>query len=74
MTAEERPGTELAPEGQVWVCFACGKTSRTHFGFDEHNKNVADAGWDGSCMLNSELIPEADILERTADGRVRRVV
>lgn len=34
MTTERSEGTELAPEGKLWVCLACGKTSKTRYGFD----------------------------------------
>ena len=62
-------GTALAPAGQVWVCTACGKTSRTNFGFVDdgtqrgchlacNRSRVADPGWDESCMLNAVLCYE----------------
>jgi hypothetical protein len=45
-----------APEGQIWVCCACGKTSEWKYGFDNNNKDcVKSHGWDESCMLNSVL-------------------
>lgn len=63
----EREGTKLAPEGKVWRCAACGKQSRTRYGFVDGNgtrgsdylpdgTRVADQGWDASCMLNAVLI------------------
>lgn len=52
---QEKEGTEPVPEDLVWVCAACGKTSRTRFGFDKDNKRVCSGGWDESCMLNSVL-------------------
>jgi hypothetical protein len=48
-------GTVEAPDNMVWVCGACGKTSRTRYGFDKQNKNVCDRGWDASCMCNAVL-------------------
>lgn len=48
-------GTLEAPDNMVWVCGACGKTSRTRYGFDADNKNVCDRGWDASCMANAVL-------------------
>ncbi len=45
----ELEGTTPAPEGQVYVCGACGKTSTTRYGLDAKN------GWDESCMLNAVL-------------------
>ena len=53
---ETNDGTTPAPEGQVWICGACGKKSRTMYGFDAENKSTAiDRGWDESCMLNAVL-------------------
>jgi hypothetical protein len=47
---------EKAPEGQVWVCCACGKTSEWRYGFDDNDKVcVRSCGWDESCMMNSAL-------------------
>ena len=66
-------GTKLAPEGYIWVCMACGKTSKTHYGFDENRNTVSMRGWDESCMLNSEMTPEELIIERDPDGRVTRL-
>jgi hypothetical protein len=62
-------GTELAPPGQVWICGACGKRSRTRCGFVDNGtprggdflpdgSRVADSGWDESCMLHAVLISE----------------
>jgi hypothetical protein len=48
-------GTVFAPPGQIWVCGACGKTSRTRYGFDDQNQNCATPGWDESCMMNAVL-------------------
>lgn len=48
-------GTDPAPMGYIFVCLACGKTSPTRYGFDGHNRNVAQHGWDESCMLNAQL-------------------
>jgi hypothetical protein len=66
-------GTALAPEGHIWVCLACGKTSKTRYGFDEKNRTVSMRGWDASCVLNSRLIPEDKIVERNQYGRVTRI-
>jgi hypothetical protein len=50
----------LAPDGQVYVCGACGKTSRNQAGFERRDNprggpSVAAHGWDESCMLNAIL-------------------
>jgi hypothetical protein len=39
-----------APEGQVYVCGACGRRSRDKYGF-----KPIDAGWDESCAMNAVL-------------------
>lgn len=66
-------GTTLAPEGHLWVCLACGKTSKTRFGFDESNARVAMRGWDASCVMNSELIAIDRITSQDAEGRVYKI-
>jgi transposase-like protein len=43
-------GNIVAPEGQVWVCAACGKQSKDKYGYQKISR-----GWDESCMLNSVL-------------------
>ena len=44
---------EVAPEGKVWVCCACGKRSQDRYGYRAYNR-----GWDVSCMLNANLFDE----------------
>lgn len=59
-------GTQIAPEGQVWVCGACGKRARSRYGFDaQHQSTAIDRGWDESCMLNAVLC----FAERTPSGQ-----
>lgn len=60
-------GNEVAPEGQVWVCGACGKRSK-----DKYGQQAITFGWDVSCMLNSFLAQE-DSLVFNEDGRVKQV-
>lgn len=62
-------GVALAQDGQVWICAACGKTSRTKYGFDDDDRWVADRGWDESCMLNAVLV-YADSIQRNERGIV----
>lgn len=50
---------DVAPEGNIFVCGACGKTSKSIYGDDP-----TGWGWDESCMLNAVLC-EADSLEKT---------
>lgn len=53
---EKDDGVTPAPEGQVWICGACGKRSRTRYGFDADEKpTTLDWGWDESCMLHAVL-------------------
>jgi len=66
-------GNTRAPEGTVFVCTACSKTSSTRYGgcYEENSPM-----WDESCMLHALLVRTADILE--PEGwepyeRVRRV-
>ena len=54
----------VAPEGQVYVCGACGKRSQDRYGYQK-----IDHGWDESCMLNSILVYE-DSVELGPSGRV----
>lgn len=42
-----RVADNIAPEGKIWVCQACGKTAVDRYG--------SERGWDESCMLNSSL-------------------
>lgn len=50
---------EVAPEGQIYVCAACGKRSK-----DKYGDQKIDRGWDVSCMLNCVLCYE----EKGEDG------
>lgn len=54
----------MAPEGQIWVCFACGKMAEDHYGIDGWHS----AGWDESCVLNSQLV-EKSRLGKSEDGK-----
>ena len=58
MTTEDR----IAPDGKIWVCMACGKTSHDLYG-DPENK-----WWDASCVLNSSLVDKDKLVFE--DGRV----
>lgn len=40
---------KVAPEGQIYVCNACGKTSKDLYGED------SDYGWDESCSMHAVL-------------------
>jgi len=44
----------IAPEGMVWVCGACGKTTKDKYGNER--------GWDESCMLNAILCEESKLV------------
>jgi len=49
------PGNHYATAGQVWVCAACGKTSR-----DQYGEQRISPGWDESCMMNAVLCYERE--------------
>jgi hypothetical protein len=66
-------GTALAPEGKTWVCCACGKKSRSMYGFDAQNKRVASGGWDESCVLNASLFDNRQLVHDLY-GRVIQVL
>lgn len=46
-------GDNIAPEGFVWVCHACGKTETDKYGMK--------GGWDEACMLNCSLQKPEDL-------------
>jgi hypothetical protein len=54
----------FAPEGKLWVCCACGKTSKDQYGDPA-------TSWDESCVLNSRLFEVSRLVY--ANGRVVRV-
>jgi hypothetical protein len=43
---------ERAPDGLMWLCIHCGKTSVDRYGIEQPH----DHGWDESCMLNAVLV------------------
>jgi len=56
-----------APRGHFWVCLACGKYSRNrHVG--THSR-----GWDVSCAINANLIPEDHLVFSEDKSRVTAV-
>jgi hypothetical protein len=57
----------IAPEGKIYVCCACGKTSRGLYGTDGHRN------WDESCMMNAVLANEADLVREDRGTRVIRI-
>ncbi len=56
-----------APEGQVYVCGACGKTSK-----DMAGKLALSRGWDESCMLNAILCWEDSLVRAEGSSRVTK--
>jgi hypothetical protein len=57
---------EVAPQGKVFVCGACGKRSR-----DRYGEQAISSGWDESCMLNCALYDENKLVLK--NGRVVQV-
>ena len=59
----------IAPEGQIYVCMACGKRS-----LDEYGYRALDRMWDASCMLNAMLCYDDETLilknGRVVDAKV----
>ena len=54
----------IAPEGQIWVCCACGKMSK-----DRNGPSFTHRMWDASCTLNSALF-YTESLKLNKDGYV----
>ena len=55
----------IAPEGAIWVCGACGKTSDHLYGEGEKNY-----GWDISCSINATLCRNDESLKLGENGLV----
>ena len=55
---------QIAPEGAIYVCNACGKRSADLYGDMWH-----DYGWDESCVMHAVLCDIASI-KLDPDGRV----
>jgi hypothetical protein len=53
--AKDMNGTDCVKAPHAWVCGACGKQSRSRYGFDAKENNVASPGWDEACVLNAVL-------------------
>jgi hypothetical protein len=62
------PDDRRAPEGQLWVCCACGKTAEDRYGFEGEHSH----GWDESCMLNARLFDKTRLVYGP-HGRVKEV-
>lgn len=58
-------GNQVAGDGEVWVCIACGKRSRDRFGMQ-----AISVGWDASCMSKAILCLESSLAFE--DGRVSK--
>ena len=71
---------KTADPGNVFVCLACGKRSRSRYGFQPVGegllrREVRDSispGWDESCMLNCDEFPEGDLV-LNGIGRVTEI-
>jgi hypothetical protein len=48
---------QVAGEGQVFICSACGK--RSH---DRYGEQPISSGWDESCMMHSVLVIESSVI------------
>lgn len=56
---------EIAPEGAVYVCSACGKRSK-----DLYGQQKIDHWWDESCILHAVLCKEDSLVFNTETGYV----
>lgn len=56
---------DLAPVGQVYMCMACGKRSKSRVA------GTVDEGWDISCTLRAVLCEESSLVLGD-NGRVRQ--
>lgn len=67
---------KTAPDGQIYVCGACGKTSKTRTGWSSDDELfVGQHGWDASCFLNAVLCYETkidDVWVAVRDGNEKR--
>ena len=59
---------EIASDGFIFVCLACGKRSKDKYGFQS-----IDYDWDESCMMNSKLIEESKCIF-AENGRVIKIL
>lgn len=50
-------GDATAPDGQVYLCMACGKKSKTIYGANYGTDT--EWGWDASCAMNCVLVSES---------------
>jgi hypothetical protein len=53
-----------APDGQVFVCGACGRLSKSLYG-------DAQSSWDESCMMNAVLCHESSVV-RAESGLIEK--
>jgi hypothetical protein len=58
---------DIAPDGFVFVCGACGKLSKDRYGYQAESKR-----WDESCMLNAVLCRRSHLVLDDC-GRVTEV-
>jgi hypothetical protein len=61
---------KFAPDGYLFVCLACGKTSPDLYGSSEQTM----PGWDVSCALNAQLAAEKTLLRDPTTGRVIQIM
>lgn len=54
---------EIAPDGKIYVCAACGRRSE-----DIYGDKPLDRGWDSSCVLNAVLLSLRACCLRNAAG------
>jgi hypothetical protein len=74
--SETKTRNRKAPDGYVWACLACGKTSEWSYGFDDKGSSAGAKtlpGWDESCGANAALVKLDDVTERSKGGRILKL-
>lgn len=61
-------GNKKAPDNQIYVCTACGKTSEWLYGWDDQGAKCSSPGWDASCTIYAELFDRKKLTYK--EGRV----
>lgn len=52
---------QIAPEGFIYVCHACGKTSKDRYGYNKKYPGETSYGWDASCYMYSKMYKKSQL-------------
>lgn len=61
----------IAPEGYLWLCPHCGKTSKSVYGYEEEYPGMTSYGWDASCALNAALASVEEIKTKAKQNETK---